>query len=377
MTRHTLHYLGFEAPQQEAIAAILDLAESALTSEWRSVDNQDCDVLIINVDSEDGAHQYQAALRSRPLYQLVAVTEEPSKISPNAWILTKKPHAPPSLKELATLFNEVAIVLAEAAQNAPSLNIDEPTPTASVDAPNMTDTRAPTTAEEDAAIVEPEETAIATANLADMIEEPLATPVTAPTLAETHRPLTPQQYLFGLLLRSKQDQNRRLIKLSTAPALYVSAADNSYYFDGSQAELLGYMLAQPQDWTETIITKAKFNKIVKNQQLSAHPLDALLVEAILKAAGGRLLEGHQPEQKIQIKPLPPLPGLEPYQTIAHLLAQHPMSLYEAAETLHLPLAHVFDFYNVCTLLGHIDTVTSPAPEKTSVLGHFLKALFRQ
>lgn len=377
MTRHTLHYLGFEAPQQEAIAAILDLAESALTSEWLSVDNQDCDVLFINVDSDDGAHQYQAALHSRPLYQLVAVTEEPSKIDPNAWILHKKPYAPPSLKELATLLNEVAIVLAEAEQNAASLKTDDAT--ASIDAPNMTDTRAPTTAEEDATIVEPEETAIATANLADMIVEPIATLVTAPTVAENHRPLTPQHYLFGLLLRSKQDQNRRLIKLSTAPALYVSAADNSYYFDGSQAELLGYMLAQPQDWTETPITKAKFNKIIKNQQLIAHPLDALLVAAILKAAGGRLLEGHQPEQKIQIKPLPPLPGLEPYQAIAQLLAQHPMSLYETAETLHLPIAHVFDFYNVCALLGHIDTVTSPAPttEKTSVLGHFLKALFRQ
>lgn len=110
-TQYTIKYAGFEIQQQEAISAILDLADSALNNTWLIIETEDCDVLLINLDSESGQAVFIAEKGNRPAYRFILATEiPPDNDLEQYWFLTKKPYAPPSLKELTKLLNEVAVV---------------------------------------------------------------------------------------------------------------------------------------------------------------------------------------------------------------------------------------------------------------------------
>lgn len=391
MTRYTYQYLSFNSQQQDSIEAILALAESALSCAWHVVEHGDSDVLLVNLDTEQGAQDYQTIQQSHPAYRIIAVAENPLDTPSAAWFLTKKPSAPPSLKELATLLNEVALVLAEAAL-APQANpSEEPiTPQAQPDLPPITATDADagtTTTEANALLAsadnvddqQPPPAASFSTSTAALAQEPASTATV--TELQPSLPVAAAHYLFGILLLAKQDGGRRIIKLNAAPALYLAPTDNSYYFAGSEAELHRYCTAPRQELTETQITKAKFKKIIATNPMPAQGYESLLVYAILKASAGRLLAGHQAELSYKLKHLPDTdkePLLAPYQHLAQALYKQPTSLYDLAEQLPTPMAKVFDFYNVCQVLGYLELTTAANPvsePKQSVLGHFLKAFF--
>ena len=365
MTTYTFRYIGFAAQQQEAISAILDLADSALTCQWQAVDGQDSDVVMVNLDGDEGCQYYEAGQNGRDIYRIIAVSEEQSKANPQCWFLYKKPLAPPSLKELTVLLNEVAVVLAEAnlALEASTEIAEQPLPlplSAPVDNSD--------------AIIEINDSGLLEQNIQSADES-------AEQQLTLMRPLTEKHYFFGLLMQAKQDRGCRIFKLNTVAELYVSPTENTYYFAGSDADLLRYCTLPTQYLTETQVTKARLNKSVINLKLIAQPLDNLLVFAVLKAAAGRLLEGHQPDREVILKQMPDtnkLSLLADYQRIAERLHKHPDTLFNLAENLQVPAAQVFDFYNVCSVMGYIDAVVSAksaAEQKSGVLTHFLKSFF--
>ncbi|MCX7096686.1 MAG: hypothetical protein NTV43_02140 [Methylococcales bacterium] len=418
MPRYTFQYLGFTDQQQEAISAILDLADSALTCDWNVIDHKDSDVIMVNLDSDEGLQLYQAELLNRPIYRIIAVSEEPTKAKQDGWFLGKKTHAPPSLKELAFLLNEVAVVLLEADKRAAEQVVEdvgtpveiEPVTEPEIaeevesasEAENSTEV-APASEVETSTEVAPvseveSSTEAAPVNVVGEIAsqpEPPAEPVAnktpekpAENITEPEpvltRPLAADNYLFGMLLQAKQDSSRRMFKLNGLAPLYISPLENCYYFDGPEVDLLRYCTLPPQAMTATIITKARLNKAIKNHKLEELSFDNLLVYAILKAAGGRLLEGHQSDRKVKLKQLPDstkIPLVAKYRNIAQLLYKQPESLFDVAEVLQVPVSHVFDFYNICSVMGYLETTTPGKPahsaeeQKPSALSHFLKAFF--
>lgn len=362
MTIYTFHYVGFNSQQQEAISAILDLADSALTCSWNPITDEGSDVIMVNLDAEDGQRLYQTELQNRPIYRIIAVTEDTSKANQDGWFLCKKPYAPPSLKEFAVLLNELAILLADET-NANTAGLPENTDLANTQA-DATD-----------ATANPSESAIPSTG-----QEAEATDNNTEQLFTVIRPLTAGNYFFGILMQAKQDKSCRIIKLDTAAELYLSPTENCYYFAGSETELLQYCTVAPEYLSETVVTKAKLNKTIINNKLTAQPLDDLLIYAVLKAASGYLLEGHNPEQKVKLKRLPDSkkkPLLANYQNIAEKLQKQPDNLFNVAEALQVPISQVFDFYNICSVMGYLNTeeLTKSNEQKSGTLSHFLKSFF--
>lgn len=359
MTQYTIKYAGFDQQQRDSISAILDLADSALTSTWLVTENSDSDVAMINLDTEDGQHIFTTQQQNRPAYRIILVAENPEAEIDNYWFLAKKPYAPPSLKELTKLFNEVSVALAGAAEAALTETKIEPEATEN-DGENTPPGKTP---EVDSETVNPE-------------PSKNTVPLT--------RPLYARNYFFGILLQTKKDNDCRVIKLNKLPTLYISPTENSYYFSGSASDLLSYCTTAPQYLKETITTKVKLSKMLKSEQLAeAQSLDALIAFAVIEASQGRLLEGHSAEHPIKLTRLPDtskIPLLATYKNIAEFIHNQSCNLFQVAEALQTPLSSIFEFYNACYLLGYLTTVNPEKadalpnePQKSGKLGAFLKA----
>lgn len=396
MTHYSIKCVGFDLPQQESISAILDLADSALTSIWRVSEAEDTDVLLINLEAENALQTLATAQQNRPAYRIVLVGAVPlEKDADNYWFLAKKSHAPPSLKELIKLFNQIESVLAEAALAQTALAEPSPLKLAATDnlagTPELAVIDSPAGVHEPTATDSPAETPVPEPQeiAPPFIEDSGQNASPKSALALT-RPLYPRNYFFGTLLQARKDKACRALRLNRLPALYLAPTDDCYYFAGTEAELAAYCTAAPQYLEETVATKQKLAKMLKSAgPIDQQALDGLIVRAVIVASQGRLLEGHSPEQAISLSQVPDtdkLPLLAPYQKIAEFMRQQPCNLFQAAESLQIPLSAIFEFYNVCFLMGYcttaanlpIATLIEPAePKQTGALGHFLKSFFKK
>ncbi|MCK5354679.1 MAG: hypothetical protein KAJ63_06140, partial [Methyloprofundus sp.] len=113
MPRYTLNCVGFEQAQQASIAAILDLADSALSHSWNIIESTESDVVLINMQEETG-QQLISEYSSLPEYRIILVADSSQESFQNYWFLEKKEHAPPSLRVLVDLLNQLGICLDEA-----------------------------------------------------------------------------------------------------------------------------------------------------------------------------------------------------------------------------------------------------------------------
>ncbi len=380
MTRHTIKYIGFNPKQQEAISAILDLADSSLTCTWLITDATDSDVLMINLDADNGQQIFTEQLQIHPAYRIVMVAEHSEIETDKHWFLSKKPYGPPSLKELIKLLNDIAEILTEKAAIAETIQAPEATEA----------TEATTIAEVILTNTSPEESA-GNSTVAEKqrgMDSDAANPTAPKSAAPLTRPLHAKNYFFGTLLQAKKDNDCRAIKLNKLPTLYLSPTENNYHFSGSPAELQIYYTATPQYLREAIITKLKLAKILKSgQTANAQPLDALIAEAIIEVSQGRLLEGHSAEQTVRLTQIPDtskIPALTAYSAITDVISQQPCNLFQLAELLQTPLSSIFEFYNVLYLLGYLtpdtttatETLTITKPKTTKQLG-FLKDFFKK
>lgn len=395
-TQYTIRCAGFEPNQQASISAILDLADSALSSIWIIIDSTDSDVLMINMDSEAGQQVFSGEKNNRPRYRFILATEAtPDSELDQYWVLTQNSNDPPSLKELTKLLNDVAEVLNHEAkmileQTDTLENTDETVSSPSVEEPPAAPTEQQAVI---ASVVEDKELQVAENN--DTFDFTTLPSLPKNSVALT-RPLYARNYFFGMLVRAQKNKACRIIKQTKLPNLYLWPSENRYYFAGSATELQAYCTAMPQHLEESIITKQKLAKMLKSGQLvNPQPLDALVVYAIIEVSQGRLLEGHSAEQAFTLTQMPDfgqMPMLAEYKRLGDYLYKQTSNLFQAAETLNKPLSAVFDFYNVCYLLGYvsIETATNLAPpdvsktntpvivmdeKKSGKLGDFLKNLF--
>jgi len=380
MIQYTIKYAGFDSPQQEAISAILDLADSALTSSWVIIDHTDCDVLMINFDAAEGRDILMAEKPNRPAWRFVLVTDSPSAIEMDQhWFLAKKRHAPPSLKELTKLLNEVAIVLAEEAVSVLAQAVLREN-----GEKNLIEAHA--TSQEQVISIHGEQSTPKeplTAGADDKNKILLAT-LSRNTVPLT-KPLYARNYFFGTLLQARKDNACRVLKLNRLPTLYLSPTENSYYFSGSASDLLAYCTATPQYLEEVIVTKTKLAKMLKSSRPDVRALDAFIVYAVIEVSQGRLLESHSAEQPVTLMQMPDtdkIPMLADYKNIAEFMHNKPVSLFQVAEALQIRLPFIFEFYNVCFLLGYF-TLANPTKVETATLeqkkpgplSHFLKTIF--
>ena len=362
MPTFTIHCVGFDSQESTSFSAILDLAHSALNSLWQVSDEIDSDALIINLDAFEG-RRMMSSDHNLPDYRVILVSEKHEEKINGHWFLRKKKNSPPSLKDLTHLLNQIEFCLNISDESAQLHNIE-------IDENNE----------------------IITTKVERRIAQKETRP---PTITENkehtlivNKQISPEKliaenYLFGLLLVAKTDKKCRVITSDGNPTLYISPKKNSYYFSGTEVELIQLCTTAQQKLQNETLPSAKLNKIIKSKNdLKAHRgLDALIGYAIFYASQGRLLEGHSAEQAIKLLKKPDvnkIPILREYQAVSESLQKQNRSLLSLVEQLQVKIPYIFDYYNICYLLGFLEcTSIEPKNNHPKKPSSFFNSFFKK
>ncbi len=200
------------------------------------------------------------------------------------------------------------------------------------------------------------------------------------------RTLSVKNYFFGLVQLARKDKACRVIRLSDLPLLYILPSHNQFYFAGTDNQLLQFVVADPKKLKVRTVKKIQLEKLLARVTiLQPQALDALLVRAVLFVSQGRLLKGHKAERQVELTAWQGdinVAQLEKYTDIAQVMLHQPKNLYVVAELAQVSLTTLFDFYNICYLLGCIrilpatvNQVVRPKKSKKT-FGYFLRTLFK-
>lgn len=368
MSHYTIQCAGFDQPQQDAMSAVLDLAESALTDQWRILDSEDTSTVMINLDADNGQQICADQLQKRQPYQIILITEDQQALSNDHWFLLKKPDATPSLRSITQLLNQVSVRLAEEAEKTitagtvpeadtsltiqPDLPLntvaDLQTELADIDEPDLDKDFLPS--ENNAIDNWPEHY-----ELINESETEFAWPASANNAKNIK--LNSRNFLYGLLLQAEKDKSCRIVQLNRLPPIYIEPEINAYYFAGTSEEMFAYCTIQRRLLKSKIISKSKLSKLMGVEiNSSSRSLTELTIYAVIQASQGRLLDGHSAERPVTLAALPnanEIPLLGQYSEIAKFMRNWEGDLYGVSEALQIPLAKVFEFYNACFVLGYI------------------------
>lgn len=399
MSHYTIQCAGFDQPQQDAMSAVLDLAESALTDQWRILDSEDTSTVMINLDADNGQQICADQLQKRQPYQIILITEDQQALSNDHWFLLKKPDATPSLRSITQLLNQVSVRLAEEAEKTISAGA-EASSTIQPDLPLnavadlqsvLTDINEPDLDKD--SLPKKNYTIDNWPELYELINESdteFALPASANNAKNIK--LNTRNFLYGLLLQAEKDKSCRIVQLNRLPPLYIEPEINAYYFAGTSEEMLAYCTVQRRLLKSKIISKSKLFKLMGVEiNPSARSLTELTIYAVIQASQGRLLDGHSAERPITLVASPnakEIPLLGQYREIAEFMRNWEGDLYGVSEALQIPLAKVFEFYNACFVLGYITlpahTTDSEAVSVKTVevkskrgLGRFFSTFFQK
>jgi hypothetical protein len=454
---YTISCIGFDDQEQESISAILDLGHRALNCSWKLIDDRKSNVKIINLDNEAGSKIFSEKNNLSSCLVIWVATEEKSDFH---WFLRKKKGAPPSLKELTQLLNEIELTLNESTAEAIDLvKITEPEETIQ---PVMLEEKESTPEENiervkkvelEEEVIQPEIADVGLGKKIDPIVEDkpentldIASVVTLNEEVEEPKPiqkntkpepekkgklvekkspssasqakkenakhntvkkpeqkkavqkkpknkqkqevtfdldsmvdsgqqditrmLTADNYLFGLLLKAKKDKKCRVIVSHQFPTLYLAPKKDSYYFSGTEKELIQLCLVDPQKFSCTMVTTAKFDSILKKEEnlITFEGLDALIGYAVFNASQGRLLANLSAEKVVKLVQIPDsvkVPVLNRYEEISTLMHEEEMSLISVVEKLQVNLPYVFDYFNICYSLGYLKEVKAVVSENST------------
>lgn len=399
---YTIGYIGFDHQEQESISAIIDLGHLALNCTWAVSDGAESDVKMINLDCEDGRKQFSDK-NNRSNCTAIYVAAEPH--ADIKWFLRKKKDSPPSLKELAQLLNEIELLLSESPKEVVELEKSSETdgeikPEPVIDSKVEGSIEAIKNIAVEGGVKNRQEVGVSEEKT-NPVETPLKKKAVKQKSADHKsvkkpepkkknqqkledrekiepvfsldsldnnslqvetRSLTDNNYLFGLLLTSKKDKKCRAIISSGLPTLYLSPKKDSYYFAGTEDELMQLCVVDPRQFNDTVMTTTKFDHALKNEEdlMTFEGFDALIGYAVLNASQGRLLaklSAEKPVKLVQYPDIIKVPVLKRYEEISALMHdQEEISLLGVVEKLQVNLPYVFDYFNICYLLGYLEVI---------------------
>lgn len=188
----------------------------------------------------------------------------------------------------------------------------------------------------------------------------------------------PSFHFLGLIQKTIMDGVTRHCVQPGCPDVYLAPKEQAYYVGEPDIQALKALcLAEPfdmsvrlmPDWHppgNQLLQAGRLLMSRKNQaaghQLEKRPLDELLWYAALVASDGRLWQGCHAETPVSLKVCPDFSRLfhrECDPVLATSLLEGSASLTAVAEKAHVPLAHVFEFYNACTVLDLIEFGSTP------------------
>jgi hypothetical protein len=289
--------------EYEFFQAILTLAGSVLTHDWRVVESDPADVVLISFDAAERHSAWEAYAQKYPVDRLIAYTDK-AEIKGAKWHIQRAPESMPRLSEVVKVLNSAAQYF-ETAGEAPD--------------------RVP----------------------------PAPTPSPAEAVGRFH----PERHLAGVIQQALDDGACRMCDMPGGALVYVCPKDNIVYTAASPSELSALCRADIAALRVEAMTEEALREAVAAQApLKRRTLAEFLWFALLTGSNGRLLDGCAMDEPLHLREWPGhvrLPFYAMYHDIATQMAGGWASLAEIAEKSAAPVQNAIDLHNACAYLGFI------------------------
>ncbi len=295
---NTLKMIGFSDVEKARFSAVLALADPQLKQAWKITESVPADFYLIKerLITQMDAHEI---LKHLPRQQCIFIRRSDNALIVDGHQFFWGEQDVPSLRYLVEFFNQLSDN--KIASSSPSPPENQPTP-----------------------------------------------------IFETSH-FNPQQGFLGhLLTPAKTPQAFKLAHQHADLTLYVDAEQNSYYTKSTLEQLEPYFFA-----TDTLqianITAQQLLTATAGQELKAQPLTHLLWFTTFTCSQGKLIEGHQKGDIVQLKRWPNLnlPGCKRLVKLAAYMHSNAVDLDTVQASTGIPIAQIHNFYNACKVIGLI------------------------
>jgi len=299
--------------EYEFFQAILTLAGAALTHDWRVVESDPADVVLISFDATEPYSAWDKYAEKYPVDRLIAYTDQ-GAVKGAKWHIQRAPESMPRLSEVARVLNSAAQYL-----------------------------RAEPDAREASAAAGP-------------VARP-ALPVAAPGGENTVDRFYPGRHLSGIIQKSMDDGECRVCHLAEGLPVYLCPQEGSVYTSADVAALSVLCRADIDRVEARVLREDEFREAVAAQGIAKRrPLAEFLWFSILTASNGRLLADCALDEPVHLSEWPGHVRLSfyvMYHGIATQMAAGMASLAEIARKSAEPIQAVIDLHNACACQGLI------------------------
>jgi len=306
--------------ESEFFQAILTLAGSVLRHDWRLVETDPADVVIISFDAVEPYSAWDEYAGKYPTDRLVAYTDETVVLGAK-WHLQRTPGSMPRLSEVVKILNTVGHYFNDFNVQAPGV-AEQPSSSPAVraiDAPP----------------------AVAAAQSAGIPADRF----------HVH------QHMAGIIRQAIEQGQCRVCLMAGCPPVYLFPKENAVYTSADLKALSALCRVDIGQITVTDLLEYELlEEVAPLGLVKRRPLSEFLWFSILTGSNGRMLAGCQEGEPVHLREWPGharLAFYAMYQDIATHMAVGMASLEEIAEKSAAPLANVVDFHNACACLGLI------------------------
>lgn len=311
MTSLTIKTHSESRREYDFFQAILTLAGSVLTHDWRVVESDPADVVLISFDAAEPCSAWDEYAKKYPIDRLIAYTDE-GPVKGAKWHIQRAPESMPRLSEVVRVLNEAARYFSEADGAAPA------------------------------------------AGPAEAQSRPLPP---APA-GEGGDRFHPDRHLAGLVQKAIDDGQCRACQMPGGALAYLFPKENAVYYTAAGPTALAALCrADIGSIDARVMPEEELREeIAARRAGKRRSLAEFLWFSILTGSNGRLLAGCEMDDPVHLTEWPGHARLSfytMYHDIATQMAAGYARLAEIAERSGAPVQNAIDLHNACACQGLI------------------------
>ncbi len=307
----TIKTLAENRREHELFQAILTLAGSVLTHDWRVVESEPADVVIVSFDAAKPRSAWDEYAARYPLDRLIAYADGDAAEGVR-WHIPKVPESVPRLSDVVRVLNEAARHICELEARAGSVG-------------------GPLAAQTPSAF--------------------------RPSAADMAGRFYPGRHLAGLIQQAIDDGKCRVCQGPESLPVYICPPENTVYTAAEMSALSALCRADIDGVEVRVLREDELRgEIAGRGIVRRRPLAEFLWFSILTGSNGRLLADSALDDPVHLKAWPGhvrLSFYAMYHGIATQMAGGLAVLAEIADKSAAPIQNVIDLHNACACQGLI------------------------
>lgn len=323
--------------EHEFFQAIITLAGSVLAHDWRIVESDPADVVIISFDSTEPYSAWDEYSGRYPLERLVAYTDE-NRVNGAKWHLPRASESMPRLSEVVKVLNNVGEYFSDAEKDFPAPGEIR----GSFAPPAFSET------EQAVPFAEPE-------SFVSIEAAPFELPSPPALDVAVGGQFQLRDYLAGTIEEALEQGGCWVCAKPGYSPVYLFPKENAVYTAADSSSLSSLCRAERGDIEVRALSEAELLEEVRSHGLvRRRSLSEFLWFSILAGSDGKMLAGCDVDEPVYLREWPGYVRLSfyaMYHGIATQMAAGMASLKDVAHRSGAPLQNVIDFHNACAFLG--------------------------